>query len=235
MLSVEGLEVRYGDFIAVHDTTISVGEGQVCALIGANGSGKSSLLNCIAGLMAPYAGTVTFDGTDITGRAAKEVVGEGLSLVPQGGRCFPRMSVMDNLMCGSYPKRARTEAKSSLERVFDLFPVMYEKRRELAGSLSGGQMQMLAIGRALMSRPRCIMFDEISLGLAPVAIQGLYECIARISEEEGLTILVVDQDSERALQMADVGYVMLTGTISLSGSAQDLAGDAFRSAYFGID
>ena len=234
MLRIEGLEVRYGDFVAVTDVTMRVRPGQVVALIGANGTGKSSLLGAVAGLIKPHAGRVFFDGQDVTGLSADRLCERGLSLVPQGGRCFQRMSIQDNLLCGSYPKAARREAKSSLERVYGLFPVLYDKRRESAGSLSGGQRQMLAIGRALMARPRCILFDEISLGLAPVAINDLYACIAEIRREEHITTVLVEQDTARALAMADYCFVMLKGSVSMEGRPDDLNPDDVKSAYFGL-
>lgn len=234
MLRIEDVEVRYGDFIAVSSVTLDVEEGQVAALIGANGAGKSSLLSAVSGLVRPAAGRVLFNGEDITGRSANEVVERGLCLVPQGGRCFTRMSVYDNLMVGSYPKAARKEARESLERVYSLFPVLAQKRGELAGSLSGGQRQMLAIGRALMTRPRCVMFDEISLGLAPIAIRDLYERIEQINRDEHITVILVEQDTERALRISDTCFVMMKGTITMSGKAADMTHEGIKSAYFGI-
>ena len=234
MLSIDGLQVRYGDFIAVSSVTLEVAPGQIAALIGANGAGKSSLLNAVAGLMRPTAGTVRFDGCDITGMPADRIVAKGLSLVPQGGRSFLRMSVHDNLVIGSYPKAVRKHADASLERVYSLFPVLEEKRNELAGSLSGGQRQMLAIGRALMSRPKCLMFDEISLGLAPVTIKDLYARIRQINSEEGITIILVEQDTERALRIADTCCVMLKGEVAMAGPAKDMTNESIKSAYFGI-
>ena len=234
MLSIDGLQVRYGDFIAVSSVTLEVAPGQIAALIGANGAGKSSLLNAVAGLMRPTAGTVRFDGCDITGMPADRIVAKGLSLVPQGGRSFLRMSVHDNLVIGSYPKAVRKHADASLERVYSLFPVLEKKRNELAGSLSGGQRQMLAIGRALMSRPKCLMFDEISLGLAPVTIKDLYARIRQINSEEGITIILVEQDTERALRIADTCCVMLKGEVAMAGPAKDMTNESIKSAYFGI-
>ena len=234
MLSIDGLQVRYGDFIAVSSVTLEVAPGQIAALIGANGAGKSSLLNAVAGLMRPTAGTVRFDGCDITGMPADRIVAKGLSLVPQGGRSFLRMSVYDNLVIGSYPKAVRKHADASLERVYSLFPVLEEKRNELAGSLSGGQRQMLAIGRALMSRPKCLMFDEISLGLAPVTIKDLYARIRQINSEEGITIILVEQDTERALRIADTCCVMLKGEVAMAGPAKGMTNESIKSAYFGI-
>ena len=235
MLKIDGLQVKYGDFIAVSSVSMEAAEGKITALIGANGSGKTSLLSSAAGLIRPAAGWVKFCGEDITGLSADQIVGRGLSLVPQGGHCFLRMSVLDNLMVGSYPKAARPHAKRSLERVLSLFPMLKEKLRDPAGSLSGGQRQMLAIGRAMMSEPRCMMFDEISLGLAPIAVRDLYERVLRLNREEGVTMVIVEQDTERVLRTSDSCYVMLKGKVMASGPSASLSPDAVRSAYFGMD
>lgn len=234
MLRVSDLQVNYGDFIAVSSASMTIERGSIAALIGANGAGKSSLLEAVAGVLRPAAGTVLFDGEDITSLPADKVVGRGLSLVPQGGRCFSRMSVYDNLMTGSYTKAVRKQARDSLGRVYDLFPDLKDKGRELAGTLSGGQRQMLAIGRALMARPRCILFDEISLGLAPVAVKGLYECIERINREEKITVVVVEQDTARALRIADTCMVMVKGEVAMTGPAKDMSIEEIKTTYFGI-
>ncbi|MCR5138412.1 MAG: ABC transporter ATP-binding protein [Oscillospiraceae bacterium] len=234
MLRVENLQVNYGDFRAVSSASIAVRKGETASVLGTNGSGKTSLLQAVAGLITPAGGRVLFEEEEITGLPAEQVVERGLSLVPQGGKCFPRMSVYDNLMVGSYPKHARPHAQKSLERVFGLFPVLQEKRRDPAGTLSGGQRQMLAIGRAMMAAPKCLMFDEISLGLAPVAIGELYACIRRIHQEENITVLMVEQNTERALRISDVSFVMRKGEIVLSGPASGLSSAEIRAAYFGI-
>ena len=234
MLQVEGLEVRYEDFIAVADVSLRVETGQIVSLIGANGAGKSSLLSAVAGLHRPRAGRVFFQEEDITGLTADQVVSRGLCLVPQGGRCFQRMTVEDNLITGSYPKQARARRTDSLELVYTLFPVLKEKRKDLSGTLSGGQRQMVAIGRAMMSDPRCLLFDEISLGLAPVVIQELYACIRRINRERKTAIVLVEQDTERALRMSDYSYIMLEGRFSLEGPSGQLSQEAIRAAYFGL-
>ena len=234
MLQVNDLEVKYGDFIAVSSVSMSLAAGRVAALIGANGSGKTSLLGALAGLLKPTAGQVFFEGEEITGLLAHEVVRRGLCLVPQGGRCFQRMSVEDNLIIGSYPKAARAHRNDSLELVYTLFPVLKEKRRDAAGTLSGGQRQMVAIGRALMTEPKCLLFDEISLGLAPVVIQDIYERIRRINQERKTAVLLVEQDTERALRMSEHSFFLLEGRISLSGPSNTLTPEAVRNAYFGI-
>lgn len=234
MLRVENLQVKYGHFTAVFSASLEVPEGKIISLIGANGAGKTSLLSAVAKLLTPSEGKVFFRGEDITQLPADQIVRRGLCLVPQGGRVFQRLSVKDNLTIGSYPKEARKHYAESLEQVFQLFPVLYEKREAQAGTLSGGQRQMLAIGRALMSRPSCIMFDEISLGLAPLAIRDLYTCIRKINREQRTSIILVEQDTERALKISDYCYVMMKGNISLSGKTDDFTDEQIRKAYFGI-
>ena len=234
MLRIENLQVKYGDFTAVESASLEVPEGEIVSLIGANGAGKSSLLNAAAGILKPESGRVFFAGKDITGKEASEIVKMGLSLVPQGGRCFDRMSVQDNLLMGSYPKQARGKARERMEWIYSLFPVLAEKRKEMAGTLSGGQRQMTAIGRALMSGPRCILFDEISLGLAPVIIREIYACIRKINEEGRVTVVLVEQDTERTLQISDRFYVMLKGNVVLSGKSSEVPAEKIRQVYFGV-
>ena len=234
MLQIENLRVQYGDFIAVSSVSLVLESGKIAALIGANSAGKSSLLAAVAGLIQPSAGRVLFQGEDVTGLSADRLVHRGLCLVPQGGRCFGRMSVQDNLLMGSYPRAARANARKSLEEVYALFPALQDKRGALASTLSGGQRQMVAIGRALMSQPKCLMFDEISLGLAPVVIRDLYARIRQINREKGIAIVLVEQDTERALAIADTCHVMLKGAVTLSGAAAAMDHDAIKAAYFGI-
>ena len=234
MLTVEHLQVKYEDFTAVADASLTVAPGQVVALIGANGAGKSSLLGALAGLLPAASGRITFQGEDITRLPAEEVARRGLCLVPQGGRCFGRMSVEDNLIVGSYPRRARAHRAESLERVYGLFPALKEKRKDPAGTLSGGQRQMVAIGRALMTEPACLLFDEISLGLAPIVVQEIYERIALLNRESAMGILLVEQDTQRALRMSDFSYILLEGRVSLEGPSASLTPEALREAYFGV-
>ncbi len=234
MLRTEALQVRYGDFTAVSSASLEVREGQIAALIGANGAGKSSLLQAVAGLTRPGGGHVYFRGEDVTELSAPELVKRGLSLVPQGGRCFLRMSVEDNLLMGAYLQPARREAKASLAYVYELFPDLANKRKMTAGSLSGGQRQMVAIGRALMSNPKCLLFDEISLGLAPIVIRDIYERILQISKTRKTTIMLVEQDTVRAMRISDVCFVMQKGTIVLSGPSRGLDPEDVRSKYFGL-
>ena len=233
ILTVENVQTRYGDFIAVESATMDVPEGEIVSLIGSNGAGKSTLMDTIAGLHKPTNGKIVFKGEDITGMPAEKIVQRGLSLVPQGSRCFIRMTVEDNLIMGSFPKQARATAKDTLEYVYDLFPVLKEKRNDLSGSLSGGQRQMVAVGRALMTKPECILFDEISLGLAPTIIKDIYARIKDISKS-GTTVVLVEQDTHRAIKTADLVHVMLKGNIVLSGPPKSLGEDDIKKAYFGV-
>lgn len=234
ILKVEELKVCYGDFIAVASASLEIERGSITALIGSNGAGKSTLMSAVAGLHAPSGGRVFFKGEDITGLSPDRVLKRGLCLVPQGGRCFTRMTVEDNLLMGSYLKAPRRSAKSTLEEVYQLFPALVEKRKSLAGSLSGGQRQMVAIGRALMAKPDLIMFDEISLGLAPVVIRDLYACIEKINAQRHTSILVVEQDTDKALKVSDTCCVMLKGAVSLFSRSEALDAATIKHAYFGI-
>ena len=235
MLRIENLQVKYGSYNAVSSASVRVAKGRIAALIGANGAGKTSLLQAAAGLISPAAGKIYFDGEDITGLSADQVVRRGLCLVPQGARCFLRMSVRDNLIIGSYPGEARKHASSSMERVLTLFPMLKEKLKEPAGSLSGGQRQMLSIGRAMMSGPKCLMFDEISMGLAPITSRALYARILEINQNDGVTVILVEQNTEQALAVSDVCFVMLKGEVKLSGESSGLGRQELRSAYFGLE
>ncbi len=233
ILKVEDVQTRYGDFIAVESATLDVPEGQIVSLIGANGAGKSTLMDTVAGLHKPHNGKIYFKGEDITGLPAEKIVLRGLSLVPQGSRCFIRMSVEDNLIMGSFPKAARKSVNDTLEYVYNLFPVLKEKRNDPSGSLSGGQRQMVAVGRALMTKPECILFDEVSLGLAPTIIKDIYARIKEISKG-GTTVLLVEQDTQRAIRTAELIHVMLKGKVVLSGTPTELSDDDIKKAYFGI-
>ncbi|MCF0229637.1 MAG: ABC transporter ATP-binding protein [Parasporobacterium sp.] len=234
LLKVEGVQAKYGDFIAVQSASLDVPEGKIVSLIGSNGAGKSTLMDTIAGLHKPSAGKIYFKGEDITGLPAEKIVTRGLSLVPQGSRCFIRMSVEDNLIMGSFPKNVRAKAKDSLERVYSLFPVLKEKRNDASGSLSGGQRQMVAIGRALMTNPELILFDEISLGLAPTIIKDIYATVKDINRTTGMTVVLVEQDTHRAIKTGEFCHVMLKGNVVLSGRSKELGDDEIKKAYFGI-
>lgn len=233
LLVVEELDVHYGDFQAVRKVELEVGEGTVVSVIGANGAGKSTLMKAIAGLIKPTSGRVTFQGRDITGSQAHEIVALGVSMVPEGARVFPRMTVLDNLITGSYTARARKKRDELFKRVYQLFPRLEERSNQLASSLSGGERQMLAIGRALMSDPKLILFDEISLGLAPRVVKDIYQTI-RVINEEGATVVLVEQDVRRSLKASEMAYVMLEGRVVLAGKSNDLAEEYVRKAYFGL-
>ena len=233
ILKVENVEVKYGEFSAVQGASFEVPDKSIVSLIGSNGAGKSTLMDSIAGIHRPCAGKIYYKGEDITGQPANVVVEKGLSLVPQGSRCFVRMSVEDNLFVGSYPKRARSKAKENLEKIYTLFPVLKEKRRDASGSLSGGQRQMVAIGRALMANPDLVLFDEISLGLAPTIIKDIYARIREINQN-GLSIVLVEQDIQRSKKTSELSYIMLKGKVVLSGRSRELSDEEIKNAYFGI-
>jgi len=234
LLSVEELEVGYGPFRVLMGVSIVVRRGEVVAVVGANGAGKSTLLNTIAGLLLPRRGRILFEGEDVTRVPAHARVQLGMALVPEGRRIFPELNVLENLLIGSYPRHARGGSKESLRRVFDLFPILESRQRQQARTLSGGEQQMLAIGRALMSKPKLLLLDEMSLGLAPLVVDRLYYAIERI-RLEGTTILFVEQNVRKSLSHSDRGYLMKGGRIALSGPSRDLLRErSIRQAYFGI-
>ena len=233
MLTVENVCAKYGDFIAVADATFEVSANSIVSIIGSNGAGKSTLMDCIAGIQKPVSGRIVFKGEDITGMKPNSVVARGLALVPQGSRCFTRMTVEHNLVMGAYPKHARAGLKERLKKVYELFPMLYEKRNDLSGSLSGGQRQMVAIGRALMSAPELILFDEISLGLAPTVIKDIYARIRQINRE-GVSVVLVEQDVARSKKTSSYSYIMLKGEMVLSGPSKELDDESVKKAYFGV-
>ena len=220
MLEVTGLNVYYGNIHALRDLSLQVNEGEVVTIIGANGAGKTTTLKTIIGLLQPAAGEVRFLGQRVDGLRASQVVRKGLALVPEGRRIFPRLSVMDNLILGSY-SRKDSEVGKDLSYVLELFPRLGERRRQPAGTLSGGEQQMLAMGRGLMSRPKLMLLDEPSMGLAPILVKQIFETIKEI-KRKGTTILLVEQNARMALKVADRGYVLESGAVALSGSASEL-------------
>ena len=240
LLDVEGLEVTYGKIRAVKGVTFSVEAGTLVTLIGANGAGKTTTLRTLSGLVAPSAGTVTFDGRRLDGVPAHQIVERGVAHVPEGRRVFPRMTVAENLELGAFSRTGRAtganaEQRADMDRVFALFPVLAERRSQAAGTLSGGEQQMLAIGRALMSRPRLLMLDEPSMGLSPIMMNTIFTTLADL-KGEGTTILLVEQNAQAALSLADHAYVIETGTVVLEGSAGELAAsEQVRKAYLGED
>jgi branched-chain amino acid transport system ATP-binding protein len=254
VLNVEKLVVRYGAIEALHGVSLKVEAGQIVCLIGANGAGKSSLLRCISGLVGACAGSVTYQcggtepqtDTDRHGQknwgkillnrtAAHRIVEKGVSHVPEGRGIFPNMTVQENLDLGAYLRRDHGEVQGDLERVFTLFPRIKERRGQMAGTMSGGEQQMLAIGRALMSRPRVLLMDEPSLGLAPILVEQIFRVIGEINKQ-GVTVLLVEQNAHMALQVAHYAYVLETGNVALEGPAAEVRGnDQVRKAYLGED
>ncbi|MBE6970143.1 MAG: ABC transporter ATP-binding protein [Ruminococcaceae bacterium] len=231
MLSIRDLQVNYGGIEAVKKISFDVNEGEIVTLIGANGAGKSSTLRTIAGLVKPVSGSINFRGDDITGRDPTATVKKGITLVPEGRRIFPDMTVLENLKVGAYTRS--DDIRSDLEWVYELFPRLKERSWQLGGTLSGGEQQMLAVGRALMSRPKLLMMDEPSLGLAPIIVKGIFDIIKEINRQ-GVTILLIEQNANMALQVAHSAYVMETGRITLSGSGEELLRDeAVKAAYLG--
>ncbi len=231
LLELSGLEVRYGNIRALRGVDLEVREGEIVTLLGANGAGKTTTLRTISGLLRPTGGSVVFDGHRIQTLRPDRIVSMGISHVPEGRRIFPRMSVEENLEMGAYQRRGSITAER--DKVFALFPVLKERRRQYGGTLSGGEQQMLAIGRALMSRPRLLLLDEPSMGLAPMIVTQIFQILGDI-RSEGTTLLLVEQNAAQALGVANRGYVLETGEIVTSGTAQMLLGDErVRAAYLG--
>ena len=231
ILEVKNLSVSYGGINAVKNISFSVPQGEVVTLIGANGAGKSSTLRSIAGLVKPASGSVILKGEEIAGKPTEQIVTKGITLVPEGRRVFSDLTVLENLKIGAYMRKDNLDA--DLNWCYDLFPRLKERHWQLAGTLSGGEQQMLAIARALMSRPDIIMMDEPSLGLAPIIVKGVFDIIREINKQ-GVTILLVEQNANMALHAAHHGYVMETGTITLSGTGMELAEtESVKAAYLG--
>jgi branched-chain amino acid transport system ATP-binding protein len=234
VLELRGVTAGYGAFTALWDVGLRVDAGEAVAVVGPNGAGKSTLMRVISGMLPARAGSVTFEGVDLARRPAHEVVAHGIAHVPEGRRIFPNLTVADNLKMGAFLPGARRQFADSLERVHALFPVLAERQGQRAGSLSGGEQQMLAIGRALMSRPRLILLDEPSMGLAPVMVLRLFDLIRRV-RSEGYTILVVEQNVRQVLKLVDRAYLLEVGRIRMEGRADALSEQDFvRKAYVGL-
>jgi len=234
VIHVAGLETFYGDIQALWGVGFDVGEREIVTLLGSNGAGKTTTLKTIAGVLRPRAGTITFQGEPIDRLAPHEVVDRGLVYVPEGRKLWPYLSVEDNLILGAFPKRARAARGRNLQWVFELFPILAERRRQLAGTLSGGEQQMLAVGRGLLSAPRVLMLDEPSLGLAPLVVAELFEVVQEINRA-GVAIVLVEQNVTEALRIARRGYVLETGKVTLQGSSQELLGNPFvQQTYLGL-
>ena len=231
MLSIKDLQVHYGGIEAVKGISFDVSEGEIVTLIGANGAGKSSVLRSIAGLVKPSGGSITFCGDNITGRDSTVIVKRGITLVPEGRKIFPNLTVLENLKIGAYMRS--DDISEDIQWVYDLFPRLRERSWQAGGTLSGGEQQMLAVGRALMARPKLIMMDEPSLGLAPLVVRDIFEIIRQINRQ-GVSILLIEQNANMALKVADSAYVMETGCITLSGAGRDLLNnEAVKKAYLG--
>lgn len=232
LLEVKNIKVYYGNINAIKDISFEVNEGEIVTLIGANGAGKSSILNTVAGLIKPKSGEIIFDGQGIIGIPAHKIVSKGMALCPEGRRIFQQLSVKENLEMGSYTRPAN-EVSDSIEKVYELFPRLKERYKQIAGTLSGGEQQMLAMGRALMSKPRLMMLDEPSMGLAPILVEQIFDIINNL-HKSGTTILLVEQNAQMALSIADRGYVMETGRIVTGGTGKELLlDDAVKKAYLG--
>jgi branched-chain amino acid transport system ATP-binding protein len=233
-LKVSQLDAHYKDFQALWNVSFEVNKGEMVSIIGANGSGKSTLLNSIAGLLTPSRGTIEFFGERIDGLLPHETVPRGITLVPEGRRVFPRLTVYENLVMGSYTPKTRATKDEMLAKIYVLFPILEARRRQMANTLSGGEQQMLAIGRAMMSEPQLILCDEISLGLAPVVIKDIYKRLGQINQD-GITVVLVEQDIKRSLKVANRAYILLEGKVVLEGEPSALTEAQVKKAYFGIN
>ena len=234
LLKVSDVDVFHGTFQALWDVSLEVKSGEIVGLIGANTSGKSTLLDAISGLLHPAKGKIEFDGQDISTMEPFRIVELGITQVPEGRGIFPDMSVLDNLILGSYSRRARARRKENLENVYQHFPILETRKKQTAKTLSGGEQQMLVIGRGLMADPKLMLLDEMSLGLAPIIITSLYKALQEI-RERGITILFVEQNVKRSLQEADRAYILEVGRVTLSGTAGELREDeGIKKAYFGV-
>ena len=233
MLKIKDLHVSYGGIRALRGVDLEVPDGKIVTLIGANGAGKSTLLRTISGLVKADSGSITYDGVELLGKPINQVLEQGIAQVPEGRRVFADMTVLENLKIGAYLRKDKDEIEKDIQWVYSLFPRLQERHWQLAGTLSGGEQQMLAVGRALMSRPKVLMMDEPSLGLAPLVVQGIFEIIRTINQQ-GVTVLLIEQNANMALKVADFAYVLETGEITKTGTgAELLADESIKEAYLG--
>ena len=233
MLKIENLHVSYGGIQALRGISLQVRDGEIATLIGANGAGKSTTLRTISGLVKASAGSIQWNGEELLGKSVDKIIASGIALSPEGRRVFPDMTVLENLKIGAYLRKDKAEIQKDIDWVYDLFPRLKERSWQLAGTLSGGEQQMLAVGRALMSRPQLMMLDEPSLGLAPLVVQDIFSIIREINRQ-GVTVLLIEQNANMALKIANYGYVLETGTITMTGTgAELLANEKVREAYLG--
>lgn len=234
LLEIENIDVYYGEMSALRNVSVQVEAGEIISIVGANGAGKSTLINTISGVLKPKTGKIIFNGEDITRLQAHQVVEKGIVQVPEGRRLFPNMTVEENLLIGSYIPSSRKNRKKNMERVFELLPRLAERKKQVARTMSGGEQQMLAIGRALMSEPKLLMFDEPSLGLAPKLVTQMLDLIKNIAAQ-GVTALLVEQNVHHALELSNRGYVLENGTIGLAGTAEELLNNPhIKRAYLGL-
>ena len=233
LLEIKDLEVNYGVIKAIKGVSCDVNEGEIIALIGANGAGKTTILHTITGLIQAKKGSIVFDGKELTKTPPHKIVSMGMAHVPEGRRIFQQLSVLENLKLGAYTRKDKSEIASTLKMVYERFPRLEERKNQVAGTLSGGEQQMLAMGRALMSKPRIILMDEPSMGLSPLLVSEIFDII-KVINESGTTVLLVEQNAKKALSIADRAYVLETGNITLSGDAKDLINDeSVKKAYLG--
>jgi branched-chain amino acid transport system ATP-binding protein len=236
MLEIENLHTYYGNIHALKGISLTVEKGEIVTLIGANGAGKTTTLRTISGLLHPREGSITLEGKNISGIPAHQLVYEGIAMVPEGRGIFSKMTVQENLEMGAYSRGEKGSVNTGFDRVFTLFPRLRERRSQIAGTLSGGEQQMLATGRAMMAGPRILLMDEPSMGLAPVLVEAIFDTIAQINKQEGLTVLLVEQNALMALSIANRGYVLQTGSIVLADTAQKLkTNEMVQKAYLGTD
>ncbi len=233
LLELEDIHAAYGAIEVLHGISLTVDEGEIVTLVGANGAGKTTTLMTISGVVKPRSGAIRFAGKDLVGVPAHAIVGRGIAQSPEGRKIFPRLTVLENLEMGAFGRNDREGIKKDIDHVFELFPILGERRHQAGGTLSGGEQQMLALGRAMASRPKLLLLDEPSLGLAPLIVRKIFDVIEQLNQE-GVTILLVEQNARMALKLADRGYVLETGSITMSDSAENLLGDKrVQSAYLG--
>lgn len=233
--TVQNLYVNYGQASALRDVSITVQEGSVVTIIGTNGAGKTTLVNTIAGILRPLSGQITLQGQNLSAVMSHKVCDYGIAIVPEGRRLFTKLTVLDNLKMGAYPAHARAAEKETLEYVYHIFPRLAERKSQIAGTLSGGEQQMVAIGRGLMAKPKILLLDEPSLGLAPIIVQSIFRVIEQANRESGVTILLVEQNATKALEAANYAYVLSDGQIVRAGVPQELlADDSIKKAYLGL-
>jgi branched-chain amino acid transport system ATP-binding protein len=235
MLNIQNIDVYYGDVQVIKNISLNVKDGELVAVIGGNGAGKTTMIKTISGILKPRHGTISFAGKTISGMDANKIVSEGMVQVPEGRLLFPEMSVRENLEMGAYSVKDKKVIANQLKSIYDMFPILSERQKQLAGTLSGGEQQMLAIGRALMSSPKLIMFDEPSLGLAPKLVQSIFEMVVRINKELGMTVLLAEQNVKQSCQISDRAFVIENGEVVLQGTgAEMLENDHVRRAYLGL-